>query len=797
MRWVTAVFGSVFILFGGALLLGGVALVRLGGSSYYVIVSIGLIASGIQLLRQRAAGVWLYALVVSGTLIWSIAESGLSMWGLLPRLATFVGLGAAFAAALTWTRPPLAGSGARWGRPMVVGVPVAIAFLFLAATAISYLNAESPRQTSRGTVGTSGLAGDAKAAGMSPTDAAGDWPHWGRTPGGLRYSPLTQITPENVTRLEVAWVFHTGATVRPSEEGPDHEFSFEATPLKVRDKLFLCTPHAEVIALEPETGKEIWRFDPRANVESDPVLACRGVSYYEVPGATGLCAYRILTATLHAKLYAVDADTGQRCGDFGNNGEVDLTEGMGLVKPGYYYITSPPAIVRGKAVVGGLVRDNAERGEPSGVVRAFDVVTGKLAWAFDVGRPDRTGLPPAGESYTRRTPNVWAVMSADEALGLVYLPMGNETPDFFGGGRLESSEKYASSIVAVDADTGHVRWSFQTVHHDLWDFDLPAQPVLADVPEQAGAAPTPVVIVPTKQGLLFILDRRDGRPITPIEERPVPQSASAGDWTSKTQPFQTGIPFFGPPDLNETSMWGVTPLDQLWCRIQFKSMRDDGLFTPPSTRGSISYPGSAGVFEWGSVSIDPMHMQLIANTSWLPMRVHLVPRGTSEAELARDGDTQFFFGGRADGTPYLEFVTPFVSPAFMPCQAPPYGHITALDLRTRQITWRHTLGTSRNQGPFGIPTHLPVPSGVPNMGGSVTTAGGLIFIAATADSTFRAFDLQTGVELWHDDLPRDGTAGPMSYTGRDGRQYVVIAAGGHGGLTAHPGDAVVAYALRK
>ena len=765
MRWVTVVFGSLFILFGAALLFGGVTLVRLGGSSYYVIVGIALIASGIQLVRRRASGVWLYALVVSGTLIWSLAESGLSFWGLLPRLATFVGLGAAFATVLAWMRPELAGAGRRWGRPMVVAAPVTIASLFLVATAISDLNAGSARATSRNTAGPSGSDSVVAAAGISPNEADGDWPHWGRTAAGLRYSPLTQITPKNVKHLEVAWVYHTGATIRPSEAGPDREFNFQVTPLKVRDKLFLCTPHAEVIAIEPETGKEVWRFDPQANVEAVQMLSCRGVSYYQQPGATGVCAHRILTATLHAKLYALDSDTGQRCHDFGINGEVDLTEGMGLVKPGFYNVTSPPAIVRGKAVVGGLVRDNIERGEPSGVVRAFDAVTGKLAWAFDVGRPDRTGLPPAGESYTRGTPNVWSVMSADEALGLVYLPMGNETPDFFGGGRLESSEKYASAIVAVDADTGRARWSFQTVHHDLWDFDLPAQPVLADIPEQPGAAPTPVVIVPTKQGLIFILDRRDGRPITPIEERPVPQGASDGDWTSPTQPFQTGIPFFGPPDLTEASMWGVTPLDQLWCRIQFKSMRNDGLYTPPSTRGSISYPGSAGVFEWGSVSIDPVKMRLIANTIWLPMKVRLVPRDQAGVDLSRIGPEQFFFGGPAHGTPYLEFVTPFVSPAFMPCQAPPYGHITTLDLNTRQIVWRRTLGTSRNQGPFGIPSYLPVPSGVPNMGGSVTTASGLIFIAATADSTFRAFDLETGAELWHADLPRDGIAGPMSYRG--------------------------------
>jgi quinoprotein glucose dehydrogenase len=374
-------------------------------------------------------------------------------------------------------------------------------------------------------------------------------------------------------------------------------------------------------------------------------------------------------------------------------------------------------------------------------------------------------------------------MSGDEELGLVYLPLGNETPDFFGGGRLEASEKYSSSVVAVDAETGRERWHFQTAHHDLWDYDLPAQPVLTDVTEKPGAPPTPVVIVPTKQGLLFILDRRDGRPITPIEERPVPQGPSEGDWTSKTQPFQADMPFFGPPVATEASMWGMTPLDQLGCRIQFKQMMYEGQYTPPSTKGSLAFPGSFGVFEWGSVAIDPRNHSLIANTSWMPMHTRLVPKTRDDntnwtAVSSAQYRKQFGFGGAAIGTPYEIVIRPFLGPAMVPCQAPPYGNIAAMDLNTRKIIWRRTLGTAENLGPYGIPTRIPFPSGTPNLGGSVTTAAGLVFIGATADATFRAFDIETGTELWHDTLPSDGTASPISYRGRDGRQYVAISAGG-------------------
>jgi glucose dehydrogenase len=385
-----------------------------------------------------------------------------------------------------------------------------------------------------------------------------------------------------------------------------------------------------------------------------------------------------------------------------------------------------PAIVAGKAVVGGWVWDNMKRGEPSGVVRAFDAVTGNLAWAFDVGNLGRTTLPPENESYTRGTPNVWTVMSADEELGLVYLPTGNETPDFFGGKRLDASEKFASSIIAVDAKTGALRWSYQTAHHDIWDFDLPSQPVLVAINEAPNPPATPAIVVPTKQGHLYVLDRRDGHPLTPIEERTVPQGAVPGDFTSPTQPFQSGLPDLAPPTLTEADMWGLTPMDQLWCRTRFGQLRYHGIYTPPSTQGSISYPGSIGIYEWGSVSIDPRTNRMFANTTWMPFIVTLFPRERYDQMRAQSGGKEppLAFGGPGEGTPYAASAAPFISPLAMPCHMPPWGHLTAIDLNSRSIAWRLPIGTSRANGPLGIPTGVPMPTGSPNMGGSLVTGSG-------------------------------------------------------------------------
>jgi quinoprotein glucose dehydrogenase len=769
----------------------GWRLISFGGSWYYAIVGAILTAAAIEILRERRDGYWLYLLGFSLTLVWSIWEAGFNTIALLPRMTVFTVILVVCWICWCWIDPrlmPVLPTGTRWRRAGVDIAAVAIV-AGLSALTWSLLAGQSPELAD---VIPATPVNPQTATGIATSNIAiadGDWPNYGRVPGGQRFSPIAQITSENIANLKRTWVFHTGVLPRPNAPSLQ-KFMFEATPLKVNDKLVLCTAYAQVVAVDAVTGREIWRFDPKGNTDDAVFLACRGVSYAKIAGASGMCAHRILFATVTARMYALDVDTGARCTDFGDNGEIDLTTGMGLVKPGFYYVTSPAAIIRGVAVIGGWVIDNVERGEPSGVVRAFDVKTGELAWAFDVGRLDRTTLPPAGEHYTRGTPNVWAPMSADPELGLVYLPTGNETPDFFGGGRQQASEEFASSIIAVDANTGKMRWHFQTVHHDLWDFDIPAQPVLIDLPTEDGTQATPAVVVATKRGEVFILDRRDGKPLAAIEERAVPQGATKGDFTSRTQPYPD-FPALGPPVLTEATMWGATPLDQLLCRIQFRQHRYEGPFTPASEIGSIHYPGSFGVYEWGSVSVDPARHLMFANTSWVALINTLLPREVAQKTTAGDGD----LGGPALGTPYVSRVTSFVSPLGIPCNQPPWGHVTAIDLATHKILWRDILGSARSQGPFGRATGFALKLGVPNMGGSVNTAGGVIFVASTADDTFRALDARTGKELWHDHLPAGGQATPMTYLGVDGKQYVVIAAGGHFGLSSSSSDSLIAYAL--
>jgi len=790
-RWISAAMGVILLLSGAAMLYGGVRLIKLDGSWYYAIAGVALLVAGSQLLLARRAGFLIYVGFCAATLAWALFESGWNPIALLPRVLFFLALLIVMLLTWRWFARPFARhqERVRGTKPaLLVGSTLALFVFGLFAAGLQPVHGVDQA-----------MAFEEHPTDVMPGDSAsiapGDWPHYGRTPGGQRYSPLEQITPANVANLTRAWTFHSGATGLPpgSKAG---EFMFEATPLKVRDKLVFCTPHAEVIAVSPETGESIWRFNPHASLGAAPFLACRGVSYDETPGATGVCAHRILTATLDAKMYALDADTGQRCPEFGKNGEIDLTAGMGLVKPGFYYVTSPPSIIRGKAVIGGWVIDNVERGEPSGVVRAFDTRTGELAWAFDMGRTDRTTLPPEGEFYTRGTPNVWAPISNDPALGLVYLPTGNETPDFFGGGRQAVSEKYASSVIAVDADSGKIRWHFQTTHHDIWDYDVPAQPTTVDLPGAQGKPPVLALLVPTKRGELFTLDRRTGTPLTQVVERPVPQGAVPGEKLSHTQPFQTFMPTFAPAKLRESDMWGATPFDQLYCRIRFKQLRYEGPFTPPSVQGTLAYPGSAGVFEWGGVSVDPSRHIAVANNNYMTIINTLTPRGAVSAsgmQESKGGD----FGGPQLGTPYAVSAAPFLSPLTIPCNQPPWGVISALDLKTRRILWRSPLGSAYDNGPLGISSHVPLQVGVPNMGGSVVTRSGLIFIAATADRTLRAFDLRNGRELWHATLPFSGIATPSVYEGKDGRQYVVIAAGGHTGLGKFGGDAVMAFALPK
>jgi len=515
--------------------------------------------------------------------------------------------------------------------------------------------------------------------------------------------------------------------------------------------------------------------------------------------------------TVDDRLLALDSKTGTPCTDFGVDGEVDLTTGLGTVMPGHHYVSSPPAIIGDIAVVGSFIMDNQSTQQPPGVVRAYDVHTGDLVWAWDVLQESAHKPLKEGESFPLNTANVWSVISADEALGLVYLPTGNVPPDFFGGFRSAEQDRYPGSIVALDVATGNVRWSFQTVHHDIWDYDIGAQPVLLDFPLDDGTS-APALITATKWGDVFVLDRRTGEPLTEVIEKPVPQNPVEGEFLSPTQPFSVGFPSFAPADLSEEKMWGSSMFDQLWCRIAFKERRYEGLFTPQSLQGTIQNPGNFGAVDWGSVSIDSERNLMLVNSTGMPFLQVLYTReqadklgfslwGSDLDDAADDEDSGGMVSAAADvegaayplkGTPYGITSNPFLSPLGFPCHQPPWGELTAVDLTTRSVLWKRSIGTTDGHAPLG----LAFPTGVFNLGGTAVTRGGLTFVSGTIDNFLRAFDTETGAELWRGRLPAGGQAGPMTYVSpKTGKQYVVIPAGGHVSMQTDLGDAVVAFAL--
>jgi membrane-bound PQQ-dependent dehydrogenase (glucose/quinate/shikimate family) len=754
LRRPPRVFAVVLILIGLALAIGGVRLATLGGSFYYVLAGPALIASGVLLWRRDRRGSLVYGLLLAATLLWSLYEAGVDLWALAPRLLALFVIGAWF---LTpWLRrslyspldpPPLFGRRGTVATLAGIIVVGAVANILGARASVPAHEAKPPSPTS---------APQAHMQMPPPVTNGTDWQNYGNTTAGTRYVRIDQLTPDNVGKLQQIWHYRTG-----------RGGAFKATPIQVGDLLYACTGGNVIVALDAESGAERWRFDPEVKIPpiSNFGTSCRGVSYYRAPETyTGDCIERVITATTDARMFAVDAKTGQRCSAFGVNGEVNLLPGMGEVKPGFYFVTSPPTIARGRTIIGGWVLDNRETNEPSGVVRAFDVLTGKFAWAWDMGRPGIHTAPGEGESYTRGTPNVWSLTSYDDALGLVYLPTGNATPDYYGAHRSEASEKYASSVVALDIATGDVRWSFQTVHHDIWDYDVPSQPVLFELPQPDGTT-VPALVQGTKRGELFLLDRRTGTPLAEVREQPVPQGAVPGDWTAKTQPFSVGMPQFRGPDLTEADMWGLTPLDQLWCRIEFRKLRYEGHFTPPTLTGTLQFPGNAGGFNWGSVAVDEENLLMVVNPLIMSNRLQLYPRDKIPAGLRVSAQ---------DGTPYAMTTRPFMSPLFVPCQKPPYGTLGVVDLRTRSVLWNKPVGTTNESGPFGIGIELRLPMGIPQTAGTIVTKGGLIFIGGTMDRYFRAFDLRTGEELWHDYLPATAQATPMSYLAPQSRRQVVV-----------------------
>jgi quinoprotein glucose dehydrogenase len=762
-RLLAALLGLVgFVLTGG-----GLWLIALGGSPWYLAAGLVSLTSATGLFRARGFAGLLYGVFLVATLVWAMAEAGLAPWPLVARLAGPAVIGLLVSALATGARSRLASLVAS----LTIGFVIALAFMLPHPE--SFLGQASVDQ------------------GVNQV-AAADWLHYGNEQGGSRFSPAVDITPANVAGLKVAWTYHTGS-------GPQARYNnFEAVPIEANGIVTFCTGYNDVIALDAATGKQRWRWRAHDDMTNVVAATCRGVARFVVPGASGLCSSRIITATLDSRMVALDALSGVPCPDFGHNGTVDLREGMGPVVKGYSFVTSAPAIVRGKAVIGGWILDGQYVGEPSGVIRAFDAVTGRLAWAWDMGRPDRTGAPGPGERYTPGTPNSWAPISADETLGMVYLPMGNSTPDYFGAYRNPVSEHYSSGVVALDAETGRERWMFQTTHHDIWDYDGASQPVLFDLPSPGGTIPA--LAQATKRAQLFLLDRRTGKPLTQVVENAVSQQAAPGERPAPTQPFSMGMPDLSGPNLTESMMWGMTPIDQMICRIMFRQAEYKGPLTPIQlNRRTIEYPGYVGGMDWGSVTIDPVRQLLLVNTNRFANYNMLITRAEARKRGIRviDGKAAADSAGAQpmEGTPYAVDVRPFVSPLFMPCQQPPYGFMSAVDLKTRKLVWNQPFGTTRNAGPLGKPLGLALPMGVPSSGGAISTASGLTFIGASQDGMIRAYDSRTGRVLWEEVLPYGGQATPMTYKLRGGRQFVVIAAGGSAGMLVPTGDMVVAYAL--
>lgn len=880
--------GALLLLLGVVLLCGGIWLIALRGSWFYAFAGLTMGASGLMLMRARAGALVLYALLVVVTLLWSLWEAGLDWWPLAARgdVIFVMGLLLLMPWVLKNLRTPFrmpsisarqsyGGVTANTGTPIAAqstglhpfkgaALPLSLSLAaFLCVVVVSWfinvhdVSGELPRAqatdnaASRTGPGTPPQVGSGATVAADPQD--GDWQAYGRTGAGQRYSPLGQITPANVGQLTQAWRYDTG-DVRDRPGDPE-ETTFEVTPLKIGNRLYLCTPHQSVIALDATTGNEIWRYDPKIQDKlALQHLTCRGLSYSPgagrspmsglpgtaasgaaapaslasaqtpmpasatAPGATwsggvapaskppanqpvaardtkkhARCDARLFMPTADGRIIALNPEDGAVCTNFGNGtGQIDLWDRMPNVNPGSYYSTSPPVIAAGLIIVGGTVLDNVSTRETSGVIRAFDVRTGRLVWNWDASNPTDTKPIAPGQKYTPNSPNSWAISSVDENLGMVYVPMGNQPPDQWGAGRSEASVRYSSSVVALDLATGQVRWSFQTVHHDLWDYDLPAQPSLLDLTIKGQTIPA--LVQPTKQGELFVLDRRNGNPILPVTERTAPKSTLKDDRAAPTQP--TSRLSFNPPVLTGADMWGVTLFDQLACRIAFHSLQYEGRFTPPSLQGSLIYPGNFGVFNWGGIAVDPQRQVAFTTPTSLAFTSTLVPR--------KDDSTLYVQGENPPqgslpalnenfGAPYAIKLKPFVSPLGLPCQAPPWGMIAGADLTDGTIAWRHVNGTVRDSSPVPAPFEM----GVPNLGGPIMTAGGVAFLTGTLDYYIRAYDVTNGRQLWESRLPAGGQATPMTYTGDDGRQYVLAVAGGHGSLGTRTGDSVIAYTLPK
>ncbi|ORM64309.1 membrane-bound PQQ-dependent dehydrogenase, glucose/quinate/shikimate family [Pantoea rodasii] len=771
-----------------ALLYMGGKLLMLGGSAFYALMAVGLLITAILLFRNQRSALALYAVLMWITLAWIIWEVGFDKWQWIPRGDLFGVIGVWLA--MPWVVKPLYQGERRFhtflGGTVIVMIVVVIGLCFYdplpQAGTISNAREQASEQ-----------------------GAANDWTAYGGTTDGQRFSSLNQITKDNVQNLELAWTYHTGDLRQDADAS---EYTFEATPVKANGMLYFCTPHNEVHALDPETGAVKWKYTPnkdRSYLQQHQT--CRGVSYYEQSpvaaqdsaAAPAICRKRIFNATTDAQLIALDADTGKPCADFGTNGVVDLHANMGEVRPHALMQTAAPLVAGKLVIVGGSVMDNGfNSGNPSGVIRAYDAETGRLVWNFDPSNPENTAPIAAGQNYPQDTPVAWGTLSADLKNGLVYVPFGNASPDEVGIERDANSntEKFRDALVALDLQTGAFKWRYQSSNHDLWDRDNPSQPSLLDIDYQGQKQP--VVILPTKTGNLFVLNRLTGQPVYPVNQVKVSTEGGVpGEKFAATQPVSSLN--FIPDPLTEKSMWGITPFDQMSCRMDFRSLRYDGNpWTPATEAGSLIFPGNIGVFNWGSVAVDPQRQMLIAAPVRLAYKYNLIKR-TPQTETQRlfTKDGQPYWNENFQGD-YAIHIQQLASGLGIPCIAPPWGRMVGVDLKTGKTEWLRRVGVTKNLKTSFLPGRFPIgfPMGMVAHGGPLLTAGDVVFHGATADNFFRAYDSTTGELLWQTELTAGAQATPSTFMGKDGKQYVVIAAGGHGSLGTQAGDSVVAFRLK-
>ncbi|MBK4987693.1 glucose/quinate/shikimate family [Pseudomonas sp. S60] len=787
------VVGVLLGLAGAALAGGGFYLITLGGSWFYLPIGLLMLCTGWLTLKRRPGAFWLAWLMFVIVAIWAYWEVGSDFWQLVSRVMIF----GVICLVLTALAPQLNASeqgGIKRAPATILSVIVAVGLI---STFASMFRPHAQVEAQA----------DAKFPIIHPEagDAEGkDWPAWGRNLAGDKFAQFDQVNKQNVKDLKVAWTYRTGDL---SVDGSE----YQVTPIKIDDTLYLCTPLNKVIALDPVTGAERWRFDPKMEVTrgNKGWKRCRGVSYIDLAPSAGAdgnsqpttpqpaaCEKRIVSTTNDARLFEVDAKTGKACTDFGDNGFVNLLDGLGDTAAGSYYLTSAPLVADGVIMVGGKLNDNMTVGEASGVVRGYDAVTGKLLWAWDPSRGAEDSSPlPAGEVYAKESPNFWGTASYDPKLGLAYFPTGNQTPDFWTGNRHSYSDEYNDSIVAIELKTGKERWHFRTANTDQFDYDVSSQPILYDLPLPDGTV-RPVVIQLTKRGQIFVLDRATGEPVVPVTYKKVPTDAMPGMKVADHQPYSALS--VGVEPLKEKDMWGATLFDQMLCRIDFLKMRWEGEWTPLSDqKRTLIWPGYYGGFNWGGGALDARTGTLIVNDIRMAMWGKFIKREeANKAGLVPSTEGEY---SEQLGTPWGVERSMFLSPLGTPCFKPPFGSMTAIDLATQKVKWQVPMGSIQDAPIKGIAPGVYLPIGMPTLGGPLVTKGGLTFFHGSLDYYVRALDNDTGEELWRDRLPVGGQGVPMTYVGNDDQQYVVVVAGGatRTGTNKNRGDYVIAYSLKS